>query len=81
MNFLYSLAWIDLTGGPLVITAPDTAGRFYELQFIDVYNETPLLIGACTPEKGFYFRVEGPLFMRRPHQQEYGNYTMPHMDD
>lgn len=44
-NFLYSLAWIDLTGGPLVISAPSTGGRFYELQFVDVYNQVPLLIG------------------------------------
>ncbi len=48
VNFLYSLAWIDLTGGPLVVNAPDTGGRFYELQFVDVYNEIPLLIGELT---------------------------------
>lgn len=46
VNFLYSLAWIDLTGGPLVVSAPDTGGRFYELQFVDVYNQIPLLIGG-----------------------------------
>ena len=48
VNFLYSLAWIDLTGGPLVVNAPDTGGRFYELQFVDIYNEIPLLIGGLT---------------------------------
>ena len=47
VNFLYSLAWIDRTGGHLVVSAPDTGGRFYELQFVDVYNEVPLLIGGC----------------------------------
>ncbi len=46
VNFLYSLAWVDLTGGPLVLTVPASSGRFFELQFVDVYNEVPLLIGV-----------------------------------
>lgn len=46
VNFLYSLAWIDLTGGPLVLTVPASSGRFYELEFVDAYNGVPLLIGA-----------------------------------
>lgn len=64
VNFLYSLAWIDLTGGPLVITAPDTGGRFYELQFVDVYNETPLLIGAYTLGRALLSRIWGPQILR-----------------
>lgn len=70
VNFLYSLAWIDLTGGPLVITAPDTSGRFYELQFVDVYSETPLLIGEDNPE---VLLLQGvPLLSDRcPHLQKH----------
>ena len=44
-NFLYSLAWLDLSGGPLVLSLPDTGGRFYEMQFTDVYNNVPYTIG------------------------------------
>ncbi len=43
-NFLYSLAWLDLSGGPLVLSLPDTGGRFYEIQFTDVYNSVPYII-------------------------------------
>ena len=43
---LYSIAWLDLTSGPLVISIPATNGRFYVLQFLDAYTNTPLLIGA-----------------------------------
>jgi hypothetical protein len=35
---LYNAAAIDLSGGPLLLHAPDTAGRYYVLQFIDAWS-------------------------------------------
>jgi hypothetical protein len=42
---LYSIAQVDVSGGPVLLRVPDTAGRYYVLQFVDAWTDNFAYVG------------------------------------
>ena len=42
---IYSIAQVDVSGGPLLLRVPDTAGRYYVLQFVDAWTDNFAYVG------------------------------------
>src|SRR5262245_23264828 len=58
---LYSVGWLDLTKEPVVITVPDTQGRYYLLQLLDMWTDSFAGVGKrTTGTRAGNFVVVGP---------------------
>jgi len=60
-DFLYSHAWLDLSKEPLVLSVPDTRGRYYLIAMLDAWTNVATSLGKRTTgtEKG-EFAIVGP---------------------
>jgi hypothetical protein len=60
-DFLYSRAWLDLSKGPVLLSAPDTRGRYYLIAMLDAWTNVASSLGkrSTGTEKGD-FAIVGP---------------------
>lgn len=42
----YTVSWLDLVNGPLVVNVPDTGGRYYTFQFLDAFSNAFAYVGS-----------------------------------
>ena len=58
---LYSVGWLDLTKEPIVISVPDTQGRYYLMQLLDMWTDSFAGVGKrTTGTEAGNFVVVGP---------------------
>lgn len=58
---LYSIAWLDLTQGPVTFVTPPTGERYWSAAFMDMYSNNNVVLGLrTTGNTGGRYTIVGP---------------------
>ena len=70
VDTLYSVAWLDLSKGPIVLSLPDAGDRYYLMPMLDAWTNVFAAPGKRTtgPKKGD-FAIIGPQWLGRPPEE------------
>jgi hypothetical protein len=61
VNVIYGFGFMDLSRQPIIVRAPDSAGRYYMIQIVDMWTNAFAYIGGiATGYKGGTFALVGP---------------------
>lgn len=59
---LRSSAWLDLAGGPVVLTTPALSGRYHSAALIDLFTDTVAIVGSRSGGEGGRYMIAGPAW-------------------
>lgn len=74
---LYSSAWLDLTKEPVVVSAPDTNGRYYLLPMLDMWTDVFASPGWRTTGTGAGHFLIAPAGWRPDLRDKFDEFKLP----
>lgn len=74
---LYSSAWLDLTKEPVVVSAPDTGGRYYLLPMLDMWTDVFAAPGWRTTGTGAGHFLIAPPDWRPDVRDKFDEFKLP----
>jgi len=78
LDTLFAVAWADLDEEPLVLSVPDTGGRYYVIALFDMWSNVFASIGKrTTGTAAAHFLIAGPGWTGRPPPDVTETYRSP----
>ena len=78
LDTLFAVAWADLDEEPLVLSVPDTGGRYYVIALFDMWSNVFASIGKrTTGTAAAHFLIAGPGWTGRPPPDVTQTYRSP----